>query len=108
MSILYDSLLCYKHTELTPDNKLKYFLEQHSTKEGTWGQLILHSGAIDFIFLDGEGNELSREHLDDVNKQVKFPPACLHKVDQISEAFSATLKFYCMPHRYFNKKHNSK
>tara|TARA_R110002110_G_scaffold119309_2_gene293743 strand:- start:29159 stop:30052 length:894 start_codon:yes stop_codon:yes gene_type:complete len=105
MSILYDSLRCYKQIELTHENKIKYFLEQHSTKEGTWGQLILNSGAIDFIFLNGEGQELSKVSLDNTNKQIKFPPACLHKIVQNSKEFSATLKFYCMPHRYFNKKH---
>jgi len=106
MTILYDSLICYKQTKITNNNKIKYFLEQHSTKEGTWGQLILHTGQIDFIFLDGAGNELSSVHLDkDNNTTIKFPPSALHKITQISKKFSATLKFYCMPHRYFNKKY---
>ncbi len=106
MTVIYDTLLCYKQTKITHHNKIKYFLEQHSTKEGTWGQLILHTGTIDFIFSDGAGNALSRTHLDaDNNTSVKFPPAALHKIVQISKEFSATLKFYCLPHRYFSKKY---
>jgi tellurite methyltransferase len=105
MTTLYDSLICYKQTELTHKNKIKFFLEQHSTKEGTWGQLILDSGEIDFVFLDGDGNELSRTHLNGTRNKIDFPPASLHKIIQISKEFSASLKFYCMPHRYFSKKH---
>ncbi len=31
-----DDLICYKHISIDAHGKLKFFLEKHSTKEGTW------------------------------------------------------------------------
>ena len=56
----YNELMCYKQTDIDSHGKLKFFLEKHSTKEGTWGKLSLQEGAIDFAFLNGQGQELSR------------------------------------------------
>ncbi len=102
----YDDLICYKRIELDSHGKLKFFLEKHSTKEGTWGLLQLHFGEIDFIFLNGEDRELSRYRLNNNNPALHIPPALWHKIEPISENFAATLEFYCQPHRYFNKKYD--
>lgn len=106
MTINIDSLLCYKETKLTADNKVNFFLDKHSTKEGTWGELTLESGEIDFIFLDGDGKELSCIHLNHANNRIVIPPASWHRVKLISTHFSAILKFHCKPHRYLKKKYN--
>ncbi|MGL6028517.1 MAG: SAM-dependent methyltransferase TehB [Legionella sp.] len=106
MSLEFNNLLCYKKTEINSYGKLKFFLEKHSTKEGTWGRLYLHEGAIDFVFLDGQGNELSRTHLNEKHSQIIISPAAWHKIIPVSESFNASLEFYCMPQRYFNKKYN--
>ncbi|WP_454783503.1 SAM-dependent methyltransferase TehB [Legionella sp. WA2022007384] len=105
MSSEYNELLCYKRTDIDSHGKLKFFLEKHSTKEGTWGRLSLHEGAIDFAFLNGQGQECSRTRIDHKHPELQIPPAAWHKVIPVSESFKATLKFYCMPHRYFNKKY---
>lgn len=105
MSIFYDDLICYKQLSITHDGKLKFFLEKHSTKEGTWGLLTLHQGEIDFVFLDGCETELSRTRLNANNPSIIIPPATWHKIIPISTLFNATLQFYCKPHRYFNKKY---
>jgi len=101
----YDELVCYKQTEIDSHGKLKFFLEKHSTKEGTWGRLSLQEGEIDFVFLDGQGQELSRTRIDQEYHQLLIPPAAWHKIILVSEPFKATLEFYCMPQRYFNKKY---
>lgn len=98
-------LLCYKQTQIESHGKLNFFLEQHSTKEGSWGCLQLREGIIDFIFMNGEGEELSRIRLDKENPQLLIPPAAWHKIILISEPFNASLEFYCKPHRYFSKKY---
>lgn len=98
-------LICYKQTSIESDGKLKFFLEKHSTKEGTWGKLRIEEGEIDFIFLNGSGQELSRARLNKTNPQLLIPPAAWHKIMPISENFKALLAFYCKPHRYFNKKY---
>lgn len=101
----YNELMCYKQTDIDSHGKLKFFLEKHSTKEGTWGKLSLHEGAIDFVFLNGQGQELSRTRINKEYPQLFIPPASWHKIIPVSESFKASLEFYCMPHRYFNKKY---
>ncbi|WP_058465791.1 SAM-dependent methyltransferase TehB [Legionella cincinnatiensis] len=101
----YSELMCYKQIEIDSHGKLKFFLEKHSTKEGTWGKLSLQEGVIDFVFLNGEGHEWSRIRIDKENSQLLIPPAAWHKIIPVSEPFKANLEFYCMPQRYFNKKY---
>lgn len=105
MAAFDDDLLCYKKLHITHDGKLKFFLEKHSTKEGTWGKLHVLSGEIDFVFLNGNGQELSRHRLNAKNAQIVIPPASWHKIIPISSVFHASLDFYCKPHRYFDKKY---
>ncbi|WP_454780445.1 SAM-dependent methyltransferase TehB [Legionella sp. WA2022007384] len=105
MAAFNDDLICYKQLQITHDGKLKFFLEKHSTKEGTWGKLHVHTGEIDFVFLDGNGDELSRHRLNKKNAQIIIPPASWHKIIPISPVFNATLDFYCKAHRYFDKKY---
>ncbi|HHF7367372.1 TPA: SAM-dependent methyltransferase TehB [Legionella bozemanae] len=101
----YNELVCYKQIEIDTHGKLKFFLEKHSTKEGTWGKLSLREGAIDFVFLNGQGHELSRTRIDQKHPQLLIHPAAWHKIIPVSDSFNATLEFYCMPQRYFNKKY---
>ncbi len=102
----YNELICYKKIEIDHQGKLNFFLEKHSTKEGTWGKLTLNEGAIDFVFLNGKGDELACTRLDQHQPQLSIPPATWHKIIPGSESFSATLEFYCMRHRYFSKKYS--
>jgi tellurite methyltransferase len=101
-----DELICYKQIEIDRHGKLNFFLEKHSTKEGTWGLLQLNSGEIDFIFLDGIERELSKHRINDKHPGLHILPALRHRIEPVSEEFSAVLKFYCKPHRYFNKKYD--
>ncbi|MCW8444146.1 SAM-dependent methyltransferase TehB [Fluoribacter gormanii] len=101
----YSELMCYKQIEIDSHGKLKFFLEKHSTKEGTWGKLSLQEGIIDFVFLNGQGHECSRARIDSEHPQLLIPPAAWHKIIPIGETFKAKLEFYCMPQRYFNKKY---
>ncbi len=101
----HNELICYKQTDIDSHGKLKFFLAKHSTKEGTWGKISLQEGTIDFVFLNGQGQELSRTRIDEKHPQLFIPPASWHKIIPISESFKASLEFYCMPHRYFNKKY---
>ena len=98
-------LLAYKQIELNNEKNLKFFLDKHSTKEGTWGHLTIHEGSIDFIFLDGQENELSHHTLNSKSPTLAIPPASWHKIASTSTEFKATLQFYCQPHRYFEKKY---
>ncbi|MCL9684956.1 DUF1971 domain-containing protein [Legionella sp. EUR-108] len=70
----YGDLVCYKQTSIDSHGKLKFFLEKHSTKEGTWGCLHLQEGEIDFIFLNGGGQELSRVRVDKKKSSTAYSP----------------------------------
>lgn len=100
-----NELICYKQTDIDSQGKLKFFLEKHSTKEGTWGKLLLEEGVVDFVFLDGQGQELSCVRINEEHPQLIIPPALWHKIIPITDSFKASLEFYCMPQRYFNKKY---
>ncbi|HGF0738861.1 SAM-dependent methyltransferase TehB [Legionella pneumophila] len=99
-------LRAYKQIELNNEKNLQFFLDKHSTKEGTWGHLTIHEGTIDFVFLDGQGNELSHHTLSPTSPTLAIPPASLHKIASTSAEFKASLQFYCQPHRYFEKKYH--
>lgn len=101
----YCDLVCYKQTLIESHGKFKFFLEKHSTKEGTWGSLHLEEGEIDFIFLNGSSQELSRTQLNKANPQLLIPPAAWHKIIPIGDNFKALLEFYCKPNRFFQKKY---
>lgn len=98
--------MCYKQIEIDNHGKLKFFLDKHSTKEGTWGKLSLKEGAIDFVFQDGQGHECSRTRIDTSQPPLLIPPATWHKIIPVSDSFKANLEFCCISHRYFNKKYD--
>ncbi len=102
---LNEWLKAYKQIELNNEKNLQFFLDKHSTKEGTWGNLTVHDGTIEFAFLDGHENELSHLTLTPKSPALAIPPASWHKIASTSAEFKATLQFYCQPHRYFEKKY---
>lgn len=106
MRINHDELRCYKEIELSEQGKLQFFLNKHSTKEGTWGLLQLREGEIDFIFLNGAEEELARHRVNQHEPQLLIPPASWHKIIPLSDRWSASLQFYCKPQRYFSKKYD--
>ncbi|KTC86745.1 SAM-dependent methyltransferase TehB [Legionella brunensis] len=105
MLTVSSDLICYKETLIESHGKLNFFLEKHSTKEGTWGRLCLEEGDIDFVFLSGSEQELARTRLNKENPHLLIPPASWHKIIPASGDFKASLKFYCKKHRYFSKKY---
>lgn len=100
------ALKTYKQLELSSNKNLQFFLDKHSTKEGTWGHLSVDEGTIDFVFLDGEGNALSHHSLNSKSHSLLIPPASWHKITSTSAHFKASLQFSCQPHRYFEKKYH--
>ncbi len=100
-------LLCYKEVdiEFPKDKKKQFFLEKHSTKEGSWAALTLLSGECDVIFLDGDNKELLRKSLNQQHREILIPPSSWHKIIPVSSQFKMSLKFLCKPHRYFAKKY---
>jgi len=106
MLAMPEDLLCYKQIKIQNKDKAQFFLNQHSTKEGSWGRLTLKAGTIDFIFMDQDNNELSCQRLSLDHPDVIIFPGALHRIKLIdTDNFSADINFYCLPHRYFPKKY---
>ncbi|KTD08323.1 SAM-dependent methyltransferase TehB [Legionella jamestowniensis] len=103
---LITALKVYKDIDLDREKNLQFFLNKHSTKEGTWGHLTVHEGNMQFVFLDGHGNEQSDYTLNPQSPSLVIPPSSWHKIASVSDDFKATLQFYCHPHRYFEKKYH--
>lgn len=101
----HDDLILYNQTNITHDGDQVFFLEKHSTNEGTWSLFTLTSGELDLVFLDGKDNERSRHRMDAMNTSILIPPVSWHKIEPITKTFTALLEFYCKPHRFFHKKH---
>lgn len=100
-----EKLICYKESLISAQTKLQFFLNKHSTKEGTWAELEYISGNCEFVFLDSQERELSHHQLDKQHNKIAISPAAWHKILSVSDDFAASLKFYCLPHRYFQKKY---
>lgn len=101
----HNNLICYNHTDIAHDQENLFFLDKHSTREGTWGLFQLTGGEIEFVFIDDNEQEIARHSLNATSSPVFIPPASWHKIEPISETFYGKLEFYCKPHRYFSKKH---
>lgn len=97
----------YKETTLSDANKLNYFINRHSTKEGVWGKLTLLKGNIKFIFMNGQDQAYATHILNHDQPEIIIPPAAWHKIQLTDDKrFSATIQFYCAPHRFFEKKYH--
>lgn len=93
----YSELMCYKQIEIDSHGKLKFFLEKHSTKEGTWGKLSLQEGIIDFVFLNGQGHECSRARIDSEHPQLLIPLRHGIKLFQSVKRLKQSLSFIACP-----------
>ncbi len=82
------------------------FRRKHNTKEGTWAQLTVHAGALRFIHLDANGEELSSRVIDTASGPQLVDPGVWHKVEPQDEALRCQLAFLCEPSRYLEKKHD--
>lgn len=95
----------YKQIEISNEKNLNFFLDKHSTKEGTWGELTILEGSIEFVFLNGDATVLSHHTLNLQSPSITIPPASWHKILKTSPTFKANLVFSCADHRYFEKKY---
>lgn len=101
------NLQCYKQISIENKDKTQFFLNKHSTKEGSWGILKLNSGEIGFVFMDEHNNELLCQHVTPDSPEVLIFPGALHRIKLIkNHNFNVNINFYCSPHRYFEKKYS--
>ena len=102
------NLQCYKKIKISNKDKAQFFLNKHSTKEGSWGILKLNTGAIEFVFMDQYNNEFLSQQANADNPEIIIFPSVLHKIKLLDHDFNADIEFYCSAHRYFEKKYTLK
>ncbi|MDO4905019.1 MAG: SAM-dependent methyltransferase TehB [Lautropia sp.] len=99
-------LLCYKtmpvwHHDTIPTG----FLQQHNTQEGTWAQLTVLQGSVDFAFMTAEG-EVTEEHtFTPDNQPPRIEPQQWHRIVSTSPDVTCQLAFFCTADDYFAKKY---
>ncbi|PIE20451.1 MAG: tellurite resistance methyltransferase TehB [Proteobacteria bacterium] len=81
------------------------FRRKHNTKEGTWAQLTVNTGALRLSHLDADGAELSSHVVDAAAGPQLVAPGAWHKVEPLDDALRCQLAFLCEPGRYLEKKY---
>lgn len=101
-----DALLCYKtmpvwHAETIPEG----FRRVHNTKAGTWAELTILRGSLEFALTDADGTTLETLHCSVENQPPRIAPQQWHRIASTSADLECQLAFLCEPADYFAKKH---
>lgn len=99
-------LICYKTMPVWQQDTIPAaFLQQHNTQAGTWAQLSVLQGSLQFAFMTAEG-EVTEEHTFTPDKQPpRIEPQQWHRIVSASPDAQCQLAFFCTAEDYFSKKH---
>ncbi|WP_032116512.1 SAM-dependent methyltransferase TehB [Candidatus Arsenophonus nilaparvatae] len=99
-----NKLICYKQFAIWHKNTIPLALmERHNTKEGTWAQLTIFRGSLQFVIFGDNGNE-QQYHFDVNNQPIQIQPQIWHKIASASDDIECQLSFYCTEDAFFYKK----
>ncbi|HGJ5868707.1 SAM-dependent methyltransferase TehB [Arsenophonus nasoniae] len=97
-------LICYK--QFTNWNKSTIplaLMKRHNTQEGTWAQLTIYRGSMQFVIFDENGNE-QQHHFDVKCQPMQIQPQIWHKIESVSDDIECQLSFYCREEAFFYKR----
>ncbi len=99
-------LLCYKTLPIWQHDTIpEGFLRQHNTQAGTWAQLTVLQGSVNFAFMS-EAGEITETHVFTVDAQPpRIEPQQWHRIVSTSPDVRCQLAFYCTAEDYFAKKY---
>ncbi|PJJ98433.1 tellurite resistance methyltransferase TehB [Lysobacteraceae bacterium NML75-0749] len=101
-----NNLIIYKTMpEWTQDTLPKGFLHNHNTQEGTWAQLQILAGSLDFAITDSQGNTLEHFTFSPENQPPLIEPKQWHRIVSASTDMRCRLHFMCTPEDYPAKKY---
>lgn len=102
-----NDLLCYKTLPVWGAATLpEGFRRMHNTQEGTWAQLQVLQGTLDFAFLDAAGQVVSQHRFSPQQQPPRIAPQQWHRIVATSDDVQCQLSFLCAPEDYFAKKHS--
>lgn len=81
------------------------FLRNHNTKAGTWAQLQVLAGSLQFALTTAAGETLETFTFTPQQQPPLIEPQQWHKIVCASEDVRCQLRFLCTPEDYFSKKH---
>lgn len=97
-------LVCYKQFAIWQRKTITLALmERHNTKEGTWAQLTIFRGSLQFVIFDENGDE-QQYHFDLKYQPIQIQPQVWHKIKSVSDDIECQLSFYCREEDLFYKK----
>ncbi|PJK08549.1 tellurite resistance methyltransferase TehB [Lysobacteraceae bacterium NML08-0793] len=100
------NLLTYKTLpEWNPDTLPKGFLQNHNTQEGTWAQLEVLQGSLDFAMTDAVGNTLAHFTFSPDKQPPLIEPRQWHRIVSASADMRCQLRFMCTAEDYPAKKY---
>ena len=82
------------------------FLKRHNTKEGTWAQLKILRGSLQFALMDEHGNITAEATYDTEHQPPRIEPQAWHQIVSMSPDIQCQLDFLCRPADYFTKKYD--
>ena len=82
------------------------FLKRHNTKEGTWAQLKILRGSLQFALMDEHGNVTAEATYDTEHQPPRIEPQAWHQIVSMSPDIQCQLDFLCRPADYFTKKYD--
>ena len=101
-----DDLLCYKTLPVwTAATLPEGFRRMHNTRDGTWAQLDVLQGTLDFALLDADGAVVSQHRFSPQQPPPRIEPEQWHRIVATSDDVRCQLHFLCAPEDYFAKKH---
>ena len=77
------------------------FLKRHNTKEGTWAQLKILRGSLQFALMDEHGNVTAEATYDTEHQPPRIEPQAWHQIVSMSPDIQCQLDFLCRPADYF-------
>ncbi|RRD66540.1 SAM-dependent methyltransferase TehB [Comamonadaceae bacterium OH2310_COT-174] len=81
------------------------FMRNHNTKEGTWAQLQVLQGSLDFALTSASGEELQSFTFTPQQQPPLIAPQQWHRIVAASADVRCQLRFLCTREDYFAKKH---
>ncbi|RRD58794.1 SAM-dependent methyltransferase TehB [Comamonadaceae bacterium OH2545_COT-014] len=81
------------------------FLRPHNTREGTWAQLQVLAGTLDFALTSADGQVLERFTFTPERQPPLIAPQQWHQILAASADARCQLRFLCTPEDFFGKKH---
>ncbi|WP_392565383.1 SAM-dependent methyltransferase TehB [Utexia brackfieldae] len=98
-------LVCYKTLpKWQADTIPSAFKQPHNTQVGTYAQLVILQGEIDFALLDEQGNITHTYHFSADQQPPLIAPQQWHKIVSTSDDIECQLSFYCHKEDYCAKK----